>query len=199
MPAVPELRSLKYVLYWICSANCNILQEGDWWGDSSRDSTALSALGQVVQRTIKKTRNIVTMSSVKKAQARGDARPIYGRDIVTRHALGDPQEQTENLFHHLWQHDAFSRAALGVQIPDTIVYRARTATAWFTTAADGSITRKGKANLTSAAILKAFSKPDACDVVAVFVNTSTKDVFGAFTTTPSPIMLSPAVLWHFSE
>lgn len=82
----------------------------------------------------------------------------------------------ENLYEYLWEKDNLDRGPMGVRVPDTVVFKLRSPVAWyFTSAKDGTIKRKRKANLTMENIEEGFlSGLGSCGVAAYFIDTKSK-------------------------
>ncbi|KAA0173643.1 hypothetical protein FNF27_04793 [Cafeteria roenbergensis] len=86
----------------------------------------------------------------------------------------------ENLYEYLWEKDNLDRGPMGVRVPDTVVFKLRSPVAWyFTSAKDGTIKRKRKANLTMENIEEGFlSGLGSCGVAAYFIDTKSKSADG---------------------
>lgn len=94
----------------------------------------------------------------------------------------------ENLYEYLWEKDNLDRGPMGVRVPDTVVFKLRSPVAWyFTSAKDGTIKRKRKANLTMENIEEGFlSGLGSCGVAAYFIDTKSKSGEQSVPVAPAP-------------
>lgn len=89
---------------------------------------------------------------------------------VTSFSL-DGDGLVENLFHYLWAKDELDCGPVGINLPDTVIYRYRQPSFWYFTGKSGKLKRKNRGNLSNANILDSFLKKRSglCDIVAYHI------------------------------
>ncbi len=105
------------------------------------------------------------------------AADVSAARLASGHPL-DGEHTTAALLYYLWTRDHLGRGPAGVIVPETIVIQGRRPVAWFYSAADGTVQRRNRRDLTPKAILSAMldGEGDAasaprrrCDIVAELV------------------------------